>query len=91
VRCIHAVDDKSATLRRLAADLEIPLRDWLYVGNDLNDIPAMRACGFSACPSDAHPLAMKTATTILKSGGGDRVVLEVLESLMRVKTEKYFR
>ena len=45
--------DKAAALRDFAAQLNIPLANTCFFGDDINDLPAMEIAGLCACPSDA--------------------------------------
>ena len=53
----------------------------LFVGNDINDLEAMKLCGYSACPSDAHEDVKKECNIILKTKGGHGVVRELADLL----------
>ena len=56
-----------------------------FVGDDLIDIPAMQACGFSACPADATSDAKKNAHYISPLDGGRGVVRDVIEFILRAQ------
>ncbi len=61
----------------------------LYLGNDLNDLKVMEFSGFSAAPSDAHPIIKKTASHILSNKGGHGCVRELIEKLIRLDEKTY--
>ncbi|HBS29276.1 MAG TPA: hypothetical protein DEB06_07455, partial [Phycisphaerales bacterium] len=42
----------------------------LYLGDDRNDLPAMRLAGLSACPSDARPEVRNFVDLVLDTPGG---------------------
>ena len=63
----------------------------LFVGNDLNDYDVMKACGFSACPSDSHPKILAIADYVLRSRGGMGVVRELVEDVLWLDTLAYVR
>ena len=54
----------------------------VYLGNDLNDLPAMRIAGFSVAPSDAHAVILDEADVILSQRGGDGFVRAFIELLL---------
>lgn len=81
VPVMQGVADKLAALKELGCDLTRTL----FVGNDVNDLPAMRACGFSACPADAHPAVLAEATFVLATLGGMGVVREIVEGLLGIE------
>lgn len=66
----------------MSTEFDIDLQTTLYVGNDLNDLKAMQECGFTACPSDAHPMIQDLAKYKLKTKGGEGVAREILESIL---------
>ena len=59
-----------------------------YVGNDVNDINVIKACGKSFCPSDSHPLVKELVNIILSKKGGDGVVRELVESTLGINVYK---
>lgn len=57
----------------------------LYVGDDWNDMWFMSCVGISAAPSDARPEVRKVASIVTKVRGGDGVLGELIEAIMRAK------
>lgn len=84
LHCIQGKKDKALALLELAEEKNIDLLKALYVGNDINDIPAMELCGCSACPSDAHPEVKKRSAFALRTPGGQGVVREILEDILKI-------
>jgi len=76
--------NKEKTLNSLAEKKQFDLNKTLFVGNDLNDYKAMQASGFSACPSDSHPGILEIATFRLSSRGGEGVVREIVEDILKI-------
>lgn len=72
VRCHIGVKDKLACVRELCTELGIGLDVVCFMGDDLPDLPAMRAVGLSAAPGDAHALTAAAAElrTAAKAGKG---------------------
>lgn len=69
--------DKAAAVAKLCAE-----RGWdparvLFVGNDLNDLDAMRAVGYSLAPADAHPRVLREASFVTRAPGGAGVAREL--------------
>ena len=81
IECIQGADNKGEILKDYAKKVEAQLNEIMYVGNDLNDIPAMEIVGLSVCPNDAHNCARKIADIVLKSRGGNGVVRELADIL----------
>lgn len=88
VPVVQGSRDKAASLRQLASEHGFSLSETLFVGNDINDLPAMLVCGYSACPADAHLIVKKHATYVLETAGGDGVTREILEKILGWDEEK---
>ncbi len=79
VPVIQGIDDKPKALRAYCIKEKISLKEVLYVGNDLNDVAAMKIVGASACPFDSHPQVKKISTIKLKRKGGEGAARELIE------------
>ena len=84
ITALYGVDNKSDTVKELADQEGFDLKRVLYVGNDLNDLNAMKVCGFTACPADSHEMIKSIATIVLKTKGGGGIVRELLETVFQV-------
>lgn len=78
----HAVDDKVAALNGWLAERSLDWDQLLYVGNDINDRPAMERAGLSACPSDAHHDILGMADWILPHPGGHGALRAMSDALL---------
>jgi 3-deoxy-D-manno-octulosonate 8-phosphate phosphatase (KDO 8-P phosphatase) len=74
--------DKAAALQDFADRYKIALEEICYVGDDVNDLPALEMCGLGAAPSDAHPAVLSKATLVTSSPAGAGSVREVVERLL---------
>lgn len=54
----------------------------LYLGDDVNDLPAMRLAGLSACPADARPEVRAAADLVLEADGGRGAFRELADILI---------
>lgn len=54
-----------------------------YIGDDLNDLAAMKCSGICACPSDAADEVKGYCHILLKSKGGDGAVREFVETVLK--------
>jgi 3-deoxy-D-manno-octulosonate 8-phosphate phosphatase (KDO 8-P phosphatase) len=77
------IADKRACLEEVCRRAGVSLAEAAFVGDDLGDIPAMRACGFSAAPADAAPETRSAATFVTRTPGGRGAVREVIEHVLR--------
>lgn len=82
VPVLHGIDDKEEALRRWAQEQGIPLADIAYLGNDVNDLPALRIVGWPIAVADAHPLVRAEARVVLSRRGGDGAVRELVERVL---------
>jgi N-acylneuraminate cytidylyltransferase len=85
VPCLQGIGDKKTALQKYCRKEGIRLEDVLYVGNDLNDLRAMRIVGHRVCPADAHPEVRAICQTVLQSRGGEGVAREVAEKVMGLR------
>ena len=74
--------DKAAALRAFAAAGGVALKDVAFMGDDVNDVPAMQLCGLPAAPADAHASARAAAEFVAGSPGGRGAVRELVDHLL---------
>jgi 3-deoxy-D-manno-octulosonate 8-phosphate phosphatase (KDO 8-P phosphatase) len=74
--------EKGPAFDELAAELGIAPKEIAYMGDDINDLPAMSRCGFSGCPSDAVTLVKESVDFISTRPGGKGAVREFIEVLL---------
>jgi len=84
IKALQGIDNKVDALLMLAEINKYNLKNILYMGNDLNDYRVMQLCGFTACPADSHDKIKQISTVVLRTNGGDGVVRELLEQVMKV-------
>lgn len=77
--------DKEKDLRSLAAKLNIELQEIAYIGDDINDIPALQISGIAACPNNAVESVKSICNFIAKSDGGNGAVRELIEAILLSK------
>lgn len=78
------INNKLSIIKKISEIENIPIKNFLFIGNDLNDYEVMKECGFSACPFDSHSKIKKIATFSLKTKGGDGVARELLENILKL-------
>ena len=79
---MYNIKDKKKTLIDYCQNNNYHLSRTLFVGNDINDLEAMKIVGCSAAPADAHPDVKTVATFILKSKGGNGVIREISDEIL---------
>ena len=82
-RIVQGRTDKVTALGELAEGLGVGLDEMAYMGDDLVDIPAMKAVRMGAAPADAHSEALDAADWIAPSPGGHGAVRDLCEHLLR--------
>jgi 3-deoxy-D-manno-octulosonate 8-phosphate phosphatase (KDO 8-P phosphatase) len=73
---------KIEVIEEWLAEMELGWEHVLYVGDDMNDLPAILKAGFSACPADATTLVKQHADIVLSRKGGDACIRELLEDVI---------
>ena len=80
---IHqGVKDKLAVLKELASKYGIQLEEVAYVGDDVTDLSALQAVGFSAVPANGRDPVRKKVQYVCKAKGGEGAVREVADLIL---------
>jgi 3-deoxy-D-manno-octulosonate 8-phosphate phosphatase (KDO 8-P phosphatase) len=74
--------DKAAALLEFGRRHSLRAEAVCFMGNDINDVAAMRASGLSAAPADAEPAALREAKFVAARPGGHGAVRDLLEWLV---------
>lgn len=74
--------DKAGALGAFAASLELDLARICFMGDDINDLPALEVAGLAAAPADAHPSVLAVAGFVATRPGGHGAVRELLDHLL---------
>jgi YrbI family 3-deoxy-D-manno-octulosonate 8-phosphate phosphatase len=83
VRCIQGCADKRLALDAVAAEMEIPLEQVAYVGNDINDLCCLECVGLPIVVRDAHPDVLPYGRYRTHAPGGHGAVREVCDLFAR--------
>ena len=83
IQVYQGAADKDAGLRLLARDMGLSLREIAYIGDDLNDIPALRLAGLPIAVADAVPEVRELASYITQAPGGHGAIRETIELILR--------
>lgn len=73
---------KTETLKKLADDLDLNLQQVAFVGDDLNDLEALKIAGFSACPKNAVSAVRDIVDFVSSYNGGDGAIREIAEQIL---------
>ncbi len=81
------MDKKISILEEYCKELNIVLENVAIIGDDINDLGALRNCGLSACPSDAMSYVKEKVDLITQVKGGQGVVREVADLVLAARGE----
>lgn len=87
---LQGVRDKATALVTLAARLQIPPDAVAYMGDDLNDLPALQAAGVRLAPANAVSDIRAVAHYVTPRAGGDGAVRDAIEALLRARGDYAF-
>jgi len=81
----QGVADKGAAVREILAEQGISAHEVAYIGDDVNDLPVMRAVGRAGAPADAPCEVRAEAEMVLQAAGGRGCLREFLEAILRAR------
>ena len=73
--------DKASALVQFAERIDVPLGEVCFMGDDVNDVPALAIAGVAAVPANAHYTAARRAVIQTRAQGGNGAVRELLDHL----------
>lgn len=80
---MQGVNEKLPVVEDLADREGLTLARVAYLGDDLPDLPAIRAVGFGVAVADAAPELLESADYVTKTPGGRGALREVVELLLQ--------
>ena len=75
--------DKVQYLKTFMRDNHIGKEEIGYLGDDLNDLPGMRLCGFIGCPADACEEVKERADYISGTKGGYGAARDIIAYILK--------
>ena len=82
---LQGIEDKRAAMASLLAREQLDFDQCGYMGDDLIDLPLLRACGFSATVPGGHELVRRNVCYVARAHAGTGAVREVCEYLLRAQ------
>ncbi|WP_394866656.1 KdsC family phosphatase [Paraclostridium bifermentans] len=79
----QGIYNKKNQLELILNDLNISFQNVAYIGDDINDLEAMKLVEFSGCPNDSADEVKKSVDFISKYGGGKGAVREIIEYILK--------
>ncbi|KAF4516144.1 hypothetical protein B566_EDAN000382 [Ephemera danica] len=83
----QGVMDKLTVIREMAGRHGLSLSQVAYIGDDVNDLEALRAVGFSAAPADGMPIVCDAVQYVCRTKGGEGAVREIAEMLLSARVD----
>jgi D-sedoheptulose 7-phosphate isomerase len=77
-----AAKDKAEAIKRLSAELSVPLEQICYIGDSKRDAAAIGMVGLGLAPADADKEAQAAASYVLQNPGGKGAVAEGIELVL---------
>jgi YrbI family 3-deoxy-D-manno-octulosonate 8-phosphate phosphatase len=77
IEALQGLSDKVDAIENYISKNNLTWKDSWYIGNDVNDLGAIRKAKFSICPSDAVKAVKKEVDLKLKTKGGYGVLSEL--------------
>jgi YrbI family 3-deoxy-D-manno-octulosonate 8-phosphate phosphatase len=87
IECRQGLDDKESALKEFCATLGVSPKQAAFVGNDINDIPALMTVGLPIAVHDAHPEILPFVRYRTVNKGGQGAVRETCDLIYLAKKE----
>lgn len=82
---MDGVRDKGKALEHLAAKYKLKPEEIAFMGDDLNDLPALVKAGLAAAPADAAPEVRERCQYVAPSPGGHGAVRNLVEEIFKAR------
>jgi YrbI family 3-deoxy-D-manno-octulosonate 8-phosphate phosphatase len=80
--------DKVVVLCHLSEKYGIPFGQMAYMGDDVNDVEALKTVGYAAAPADCVEQVRQVVHYVCKKNGGEGAVREVIDKILAAKGAK---
>jgi 3-deoxy-D-manno-octulosonate 8-phosphate phosphatase (KDO 8-P phosphatase) len=77
--------DKAQALRCFAERQSVPLAEICFMGDDVNDLEAMKIAGLSAAPASANSAVVNVASFVSTKTGGNGAVRELIDAILAAR------
>ncbi|MCE9687084.1 3-deoxy-manno-octulosonate-8-phosphatase KdsC [Shewanella sp. AS16] len=78
----QGIDDKFVPYRELLERYEVQPEEVAYIGDDIVDLPVMKAVGLAVCVADGHPYVRQHAHMVTHIQGGHGALRELTDLLL---------
>lgn len=80
---VQNASDKVAAMEELRRRHGLEVNEVAFIGDDLFDLPLLKAVGFSAAPKNALPEVKKAVDYVTRTSGGDGAVRELIDLIIK--------
>ena len=84
---VKGCKDKAFALRAFARQNGLKLAEVAFMGDDVNDLAALRIAGLAAAPANAQPAVLEAVHFISRKYGGDGAVREFVDAILAERFE----
>ncbi len=84
-RCWDGSEDKLAVAQRLTGQLGLKMDEIAMIGDDLLDLPLLRAAGFSATVADAPQVVQNAVDYVSTFAGGNGAFRDIVELIIQAQ------
>ena len=81
VDVLQGLVDKAEAIEQYLKQKNLSWNDVWYIGNDINDLGAIKRASLSLSPADAVKMVRKTVDVVLRTNGGYGILEEIVTSL----------
>ncbi len=81
VDVLQGLEDKAGAIEQYLNQNNLTWKDVWYIGNDINDLGAIKRASLSLCPADSVKKVRKTVDVVLRTNGGYGILEEIVTSL----------
>ena len=81
VEVLQGLDNKVVAIEQYLNQNNLSWDDILYIGNDVNDLGAIKKAKVSLCPRNAVKLVRRNVDLVLKTDGGYGILSEIITKL----------
>ena len=85
----QSIYDKEQAVQEICSELSVDLKNTMFVGNDINDISALRIVGFPVGVADAYPEILPFVRIITEKKGGNGAVREICDYIYHANKQSY--
>jgi 3-deoxy-D-manno-octulosonate 8-phosphate phosphatase (KDO 8-P phosphatase) len=82
---LQGIEDKRGAFETLARNLDIPLDETGYMGDEVVDLPVLRRCGFACAPPGAHASVLASVHYVTRAAAGRGAAREACEFVLQAQ------